>query len=98
MTYTEELPTVESVTGEGVSIHERLILAPSDGRFKISPPQHFTTEGEYVVPGQTVGSMLATNGESIPIKSEFSGWVMGYLVLDGQPVKARQPLIWLRKL
>lgn len=97
-TYSEPQHGIEGVSGEHLSIYERLILAPCDGRFEASPPQHYTAEGEYVLAGQSVGSMIGANGEQVPVHSEFSGWVMGFLVMDGQPVKKRQPVLWLRRL
>lgn len=84
--------------GEHVSIDERLILAPCDGKFRPTPPQHFTAEGEYVLEGQKVGAVMDTTGIEVPVVSRFTGWVMGQLALDGQPVTKDQAVLWLRRL
>lgn len=87
----------DDASGETISLEERLVLAPCTGKFEPAPPQHFTAEGEYVLAGQLVGYVIA-GGERVAIVSGFSGWVMGYLAHDRQPVRASQPVLWLRRL
>lgn len=81
-----------------VSYNERLVVSPCNGRFATLPPQHFTAEGEYVLEGQEVAAITSTNGEHVAVLTKFSGWVMGYLVHDGEPVRESQPILWLRRL
>ena len=87
----------DSGSGEWL-LPERLIVAPCKGRFRLSPPQHYTAEGEYVVEGQVVGHIKSQDGTSVAVASAFSGWVMGFLVRDGFPVNQGEPVAWLRRL
>lgn len=87
----------DDASGESISLEERLVLAPCTGRFEPAPPQHYTAEGEYVLAGQLVG-YVNIGAERVPVVSEFSGWVMGYLAHDRQPVRESQPVVWLRRL
>ena len=79
---------------QSLSIRERVIVAPTSGRFRPLPPETFTSEGEWVEVGQAVGEVL--NGSDVTIvRSAFSGWMMGMLALPGQPVKTGEALFWL---
>lgn len=86
------------VLGEQLNVTERLVLAPATGRFRMAPAQHFTTEGEYVLEGQVVGSIETSAGEPTEVRTPFRGWVMGFLVGDGYPVHAGDAVLWLWKL
>lgn len=74
---------------------EKLVIAPATGRFEPLPPEIFTTEGEWVEIGQTLGRILG-NGPAQPVTSAFRGWVMGMLARPGQPVRAGEALFWVR--
>jgi biotin carboxyl carrier protein len=89
---------LSETNGDQWLLPERLIIAPCKGKFRLSPPQHFTTEGEYVVEGQVVGHITALDGHPVPVESQFAGWVMGFLVRDGYPVNQGEPVAWLRRL
>lgn len=91
-------PPQPNAPNGSVSYNERLVVAPCDGRFAAAPSQHYTAEGEYVLEGQEVAAVTSTNGERIAVLTKFSGWVMGYLVRDGEPVRESQPILWLRRL
>lgn len=96
---TEKARTRTATFAEAaVSLTERLVVAPCAGRFEMSPAQHYTAEGEYVLEGQEVGAIISTkNRERVPVETRFAGWVMGFLVRDGEPVRASQPILWLRR-
>jgi len=83
------------VWGEAPHLEERLVLSPCEGRFRPAP-HHYTAEGEFIMQGQIVGNVLSSDHELKPIRSAFSGWAMGFLVPDGAPVRASEPVLWLR--
>jgi biotin carboxyl carrier protein len=81
---------------DGALGRERLVVAPVAGRFSPLPADTFTTEGEWVEPGQALATVRA--GErAVPVVSAFRGWVMGMLGLPGQPVRAGEALFWIRE-
>jgi biotin carboxyl carrier protein len=88
----------EVFIGEGALIMERVVISPARGRFYNSSPQHYTSEGEYVLEGQVVGSIRSSNGEEVPVKTKFSGWVMNVFVQDGWPVGSSEAILSLRPL
>ena len=81
--------------GEGLSVAERMIPAPSSGTFEPSSPCTFTAEGELLHQGQTVGA-VHHSGAVHPVRSPFTGFVMGFLAGSGEKVRSGQPLVWLR--
>lgn len=87
--------TVNGVVGEGVPLQERLIVSPCEGRFQpeASPDK---ANGEYVLKGQQVGRVISSDGEEVPVTAAFSGWIVGYLVPQGFPIRAAEPVAWLR--
>jgi biotin carboxyl carrier protein len=89
--------TTEDVMGasESTLIRERVVVSPSSGRFVPRPPEVFTTEGEWVEPGQALAE-VHTGSERVPVESGFRGWVMGMLALPGQPVHEGDALFWIR--
>lgn len=88
----EELPLVH----DGAVGRERLIVAPASGRFHPLPAETFTSEGEWVEPGQVLAEVKA-GGRALPVVSAFRGWVMGMLGLPGQPVHQGEALFWIRE-
>lgn len=86
------------IVGEQLSIDERLVVSPCEGRFHLLPPQHYTSEGEYVMEGQLVGHVTGTNGQVVPVHSQCAGWVMSFLVREGTPVRSGEPVLCLRRL
>lgn len=89
--------TVENPMGEALAVEERLVLAPCGGRFCPVPAKPYTSEGEYVRKGQVVGSIVSPGGEEIPVVSPFAGWMMGYMLPHGAPVRCSEPVLWLRQ-
>lgn len=81
-------------TSESVAINERVVVAPSPGRFRPLPPETFTTEGEWVEPGGVL-AQIDLNGTVIPVASPHRGWVMGMLAVPGQPVREGEALFWI---
>jgi biotin carboxyl carrier protein len=79
---------------EVTTISERVVVAPAAGRFVPLPAEVFTSEGEWVEPGQLLGEVQ--QGENrVPVRSEWRGWMMGMLALNGQPVRAGEALFWI---
>jgi len=71
-----------------------LIVAPCAGRFAPLPAETFTSEGEWVEPGQAVATIRCNGGE-VAVISSFRGWMMGMLALEGEPVHQGEALFWL---
>ncbi|MGH2769418.1 MAG: hypothetical protein ACRDJF_02705 [Actinomycetota bacterium] len=90
--------TFEAVAGEDLTVEERLVVSPCDGRLRLSALDERAAAGEYVLEGQVVGSVAAPGGKLVPIHSRFAGWAMGFMVPDGCPVRCSEPVLWLRKL
>ncbi|MGI8427090.1 MAG: hypothetical protein ACR2FO_07560 [Actinomycetota bacterium] len=85
----------DSIVGEGIPLTERLVVSPCAGKFQpLDQPRK--AEGEYVLKGQEVGTIMSSDRELVPVRSAFSGWIMGYLVPHGCPVRASEPVAWLR--
>ena len=80
---------------ESIRIDERVIISPASGRFHPRPPESFTTEGEWVEEGQVLAE-ISSGSDSVPVISIFSGWMMGMLVIAGQPVSNGDKLFWIR--
>jgi biotin carboxyl carrier protein len=84
----------QQVVADAAHIRERVVVSPCSGRFHPLPPESFTTEGEWVEPGQVLAEVH--NGDTVTeVRSAFRGWVMGMLALDGQPVKNGEALLWI---
>ena len=94
MAWTDSI--TESAPGEALVMNERLVVSPCSGRFRPTPIQRDTAEGDYVLEGQVVGNVVSNDGEVVPIASPFAGWMMGFLVPEGAPVQASEPVVWLR--
>lgn len=83
----------DEVFGEGLSMDERLVLSPCEGALR----DRRAGVGEYVCAGDVVAGVRGTDGTLVPVRSPFAGWVMGFLVPHGSPVRHREPLLWLRR-
>ncbi len=81
------------VNGEDLSINERLVVSPCEGSLR----DRRAAEGDYVCEGDVVAKVVGTDGQTVPVHSPFAGWVMGFLVPHGSPVRRREPLLWLRR-
>ena len=80
---------------EFTTVPEKIVVAPCSGRFSPFPPEVFTSEGEWVEPGQPVGE-VSRGREVVEVRSPFRGWMMGMLALPGQPVREGEALFWVR--
>ena len=83
------------IHAEDLHVPERLIEAPTAGVFRTAPPEVVTSEGEIVQAGQVLGSIEAM-GESVPVTSPHTGFLMGLLAFPGERVRSAQPLAWVR--
>ena len=96
------------VHGEELRVPERVILAPALGVFEPSALVGDTvsdgdgdgevitlTEGQLVTEGQVVG-VVKTSGQALPVRSAFTGFLMGLLAHAGERVREGQPVAWLR--
>ncbi len=87
---------LDGFTGpERIGIRERLVVAPCSGRFLPLPVETFTSEGEWVEPGQALAH-VRTNTSDEAVRAGFRGWVMGMLAIPGQPVARGDALFWIR--
>ncbi len=87
--------SLDDVVGEAIPLQERLIVSPCSGRFRAAAAPG-KANGEYILEGQKIGSVMSSDREVVEVKSAFSGWIMGYLVPEGSPVRAAEPVAWLR--
>ena len=83
----------DDVFGEGLSVDERLVVSPCEGALR----DRRAKEGEYICAGDVVARVRGTDGELVPAHSPFAGWVMGFLLPYGSPVRRKEPVLWLRK-
>jgi biotin carboxyl carrier protein len=91
-----DAPTT-TFAGERLSVPEKVVIAPCLGQFRAVEPEVVTAEGEVLDAGQVVG-YIDNQGQSVPVRSRFAGWMMGLLVHDGERVREGQPIAWLRAL
>ena len=91
------MPEVDDIVGAGemTSIQERVVVSPAKGRFIPRPPEVFTTEGEWVEEGQVVAEIVIGD-RRVPVVSLFTGWMMGMLAIEGQPVTTGAQLFRIR--
>lgn len=86
------------VHGEELRVPERVILAPALGVFEPVTPDGETAteaEGQLVTEGQVVGVVKAS-GQALPVRSAFTGFLIGMLAHPGERVREGQPVAWLR--
>jgi biotin carboxyl carrier protein len=76
--------------GEFLSVPERLIVAPTAGRFEPLPPS-----GDLLEQGACVGTVVHS-GQRIPVTATVGGRFMGHLAERGERVRDGQPLAWVR--
>jgi hypothetical protein len=81
------------IGGEYISIPERLVLSPSQGRLKRIQE---VVESQYTQEGQIVARVINPEGKVLPIRTRFSGQLRGFLVPDAAPVRRSEPVAWLR--
>ena len=81
---------------EVFELPERVVIAPSGGRVALPPTGSRAEQGEFVLMGESVAT-VRVGGSEVPVRTAFRGWLMGFLVLDGQPIRGGDPVAWLRK-
>lgn len=84
----------EMVGGESLFMDERLVLSPCEGTLR----DRRAAVGEYVCAGDVVAEVAGPDGQRLHVHSPFAGWVMGFLVPNGSPLRKREPVLWLRRL
>lgn len=83
----DDLPTI----GEFPTIDERLVVAPSAGRFAPS----LTKPGAVVEIGESIGLVESRDARCV-VGSPFRGSLLGLLVVRGERVRKGQPVARLR--
>jgi [acyl-carrier-protein] S-malonyltransferase len=73
----------------------RLLVAPVAGTFRAEAEGQDAAPGAHVHPGTALGHVTARSGQE-PVTPDFDGIVLEWLVEDGDPVAAGQPLIRLQ--
>ncbi len=91
----QPLPAAAAGTGEKDGWVEPLEgdgAVPSDG-----PPAdgRVAPEGQVVTEGQVVG-VVEARGQAHPVRSAFTGFLIGMLAHPGERVREGQPVAWLR--
>jgi biotin carboxyl carrier protein len=81
--------------GEELHVGERVIVAPTAGRFRPLAAEGAGHDADLLVVGQQIG-VLDVPGRSRPVHSPFDGRLMGMLAHTGERVREGQPLAWLR--
>jgi [acyl-carrier-protein] S-malonyltransferase len=73
----------------------RLLVAPAAGTFQAGTEGQDVAPGAHVHPGAALGHVVARSGPE-PVTLDFAGIVLEWLVEDGDPVAAGQPLVRLQ--
>jgi biotin carboxyl carrier protein len=77
--------------GERVAMVERMIVAPGVGVFRPLGIE----EGATVSAGEVVG-VVEGPGTREPVRSAFTGTVMGFLAHSGERLREGQAVAWMR--
>jgi biotin carboxyl carrier protein len=77
--------------GEQVAMVERMIVAPVVGVFRPLG----VVEGATVSAGEIVG-VVEGPGTREPVRSAFTGVVIGFLAFSGERMREGQPVAWMR--
>ena len=85
------MSAIRDLEGERVAMVERMIVAPSVGVFRSSG----IAEGTTVTAGEIVG-VLEGPGTREPVRSAFTGIVMGFLAHSGERLREGQAVAWMR--
>lgn len=80
--------------GEHLGVPERVILAPAVGVFRPVEDDD-APEGTVVKAGQVV-AMVEVGGRKLPVRSAFTGLLIGMMAHPGERVRENQPVAWLR--
>lgn len=86
-------------TGESLAVPERVIVAPTSGRFRpvgAAEPGEAGEAGDPQLDREQVIGFVDGVGHSTPVRSPFKGRMMGLLAHAGERVREGQPVAWLR--
>ena len=85
------------MTGESLHVRERIVLAPTTGRFVVDtdPELDPALPGSLVVAGSPLGGVVGS-GRTTAVTTPFTGVLAGLLAHDGERVREGQPIAWLR--
>ena len=91
-----DAPPVEETLASRIPapLVEKIVVSPATGRFLPLPAETFTTEGEWVEPGQLVAQISTKTGD-LDVRSAFRGWMIRMLPMPGEPVQQGQALFWI---
>jgi len=83
--------TPTDLPGELLAVPDRLIVAPTAGRFRptAGPP------GTEIVAGDTIG-LIEGPGSSAPVESRFSGVLMAVFAQSGERLREAERVAWVR--
>lgn len=73
---------------------DRIVVASAYGPFVAAEARNVTTEGEWVEAGQVLGEVRTSSG-AVSVTSPCRGWLLAYLVEDGDRVEPGKPLVHL---
>lgn len=79
--------------GERLGVPERVIIAPTSGRFQ--PVPDGAADGVDISEEQVIG-YVEGHGQSVPVCSPFRGLLMGLMAHAGERVREGQPVAWMR--
>ena len=85
-----------ALPGEQPWVPECVVLAPATGVFRLLPGRALT-EGAMVFEGDTIG-LVESSGETTPVRTRFTGFLMGMLAHGEERVREGQPVAWLRNV
>ena len=84
------------MSGEELYVHERIVLAPTTGRFVASDDELDPARpGHLVFAGTSLGGVFGS-GRTTAVTTPFTGVLAGLLAQDGERVREGQPVAWLR--
>lgn len=78
-----ELDLDDVVSGEFVALDERLVVAPSPGRFRREP----IAEGAELAAGTVIGRVAFNGGSTLPVPAPVDGVFLGWLAWEGESLQ-----------
>jgi biotin carboxyl carrier protein len=82
-------------SGEDLSVIERVIIAPTAGKFRPLVAAQADQPPAHIAAGEPIGFLDGPGGPRA-VPSAFGGQLMGMLAHTGERVREGQPLAWLR--